>query len=85
MRHKVKWLDGGREPQCPPDPLYPEGVHLRCSAREVCQVDLPYPAPRCGVYIIECETCGLRYGVTTAGRPDDPRSVQLACWGKHDD
>lgn len=39
----------------------------------------PYPAPRCGSFVIECDVCGLRAIVTTAGRRDDPRSVRLPC------
>jgi hypothetical protein len=40
---------------------------------------LPYPAPRCGKYLINCETCGQTIMVTTAGRRDDPRTVKIAC------
>jgi hypothetical protein len=40
---------------------------------------LPYPAKRIGHYRIECELCGLRVACTTAGRPDDPRSIRIAC------
>jgi hypothetical protein len=34
---------------------------------------------RCGVWVVACHTCGLRVGITAAGRPDDPRTVRLAC------
>jgi hypothetical protein len=44
-----------------------------------CKADLPYPARRCGQYVIYCGTCGLRVMVTTAGRRDDPRSVLMNC------
>lgn len=43
-------------------------------------MELPYPAPRCGIYAVKCEKCGLLVGFTTAGRPDDPRKVTLACF-----
>ena len=77
----VEWFDRGREPQCKPNPNFPEGVDLDSSggSEPTCTVDLPYPAVRCGYYFIECETCGLRAIATTAGRPDDPRSIKLAC------
>lgn len=77
----VEWMDSGREPQCPPDPSYPNGKPLLLADQFVkhCTVPLPYPAKRCGVYIIECSKCGLRVGVTTAGRPDDPHTLQIAC------
>jgi hypothetical protein len=78
---KIEWIDRGREPQCAPDPEYPNGKDVDGSegAPKTCFTELPYPAKRCGLYIVECETCGVRWGVTTAGRPDDPRSVKIAC------
>jgi hypothetical protein len=76
----VKWVDGHREPQCEPDPMFPQGKDLCIATGEPsCGVALPYPAKRCGLYIVECKKCGLRIGVTTAGRPDDPRSVRMTC------
>jgi hypothetical protein len=75
------WVDGGREPQCAPDPAYPEGKHLDISdgARLSCITGLDWPAPRCGYWLVECKECDLSVMVTTAGRPDDPRSIRLAC------
>ncbi len=80
-RLTVTWLDAKREPRVAPNPLYPKGkdVDVSAGAARSCSTPLPYPAPRCGVYMIECEDCGLRVGVTTAGRADDPRSVKIAC------
>lgn len=77
----VEWLDKGREPQCQPNPNFPNGRHVDLShdGDRVCFTDLSYPAKRCGLYVVECRTCGLRIGVTTAGRPDDPRSIKFAC------
>jgi hypothetical protein len=77
----VVWIDAGREPQYPPDPAYPQGIDLDLSngAFVTCTQKLPYPARRCGQYLITCKTCGLRTMVTTAGRPDDPRSLKLRC------
>lgn len=80
-KFKILWLDGGREPQCAPDPNYPNGIDLDCSANASlrCNVSLPYPAKRCGMYLVECKTCGTNILITTAGRLDDPRSVTIAC------
>jgi hypothetical protein len=80
---KVTWHDAGREPRSPPNPDYPEGIDLDLSrgTSKTCQTALPYPAKRCGQYLIACETCGLSTVVTTAGRVDDPRSVKLRCKG----
>ena len=77
----VEWMDSGREPQCPPNPKYPEGIDIDISngSGVSCLVELPYPARRCGLYRLHCRTCGFTAGVTTAGRPDDPRSVRIAC------
>jgi hypothetical protein len=81
MTLHVAWDDHGREPQCPPNPLLPDGLDVDVSegAKKTCAVALPYPAPRCGVWVICCDECGLSVGVTAAGRPDDPRSVKVAC------
>ena len=84
MTITVEWKDSGREPQCAPDPAYPNGKPIRLTDQarmgiKTCEVALPYPAKRCGLYCVKCDQCGLSVGVTTAGRPDDPVSVELAC------
>jgi hypothetical protein len=81
---KIDWIDRGREPQSAPDPAYPKGRDIDMSTWCVdgwpsCKADLPYPAKRCGTYIVECKLCGMIGAVTTAGRPDDPRSVRMGC------
>jgi hypothetical protein len=81
----AKWIDGGREPQAKPNPRFPDGVDLDLthgSARH-CKVKLPYPAKRCGYYALLCTRCRMSAVVTTAGRPDDPRSVMLPCKRKN--
>ena len=80
-KFQIKWIDGGREPQCAPDPKYPKGVDIDNSlgAAITCETVLPYPAKRCGHYLVECKVCGVRIVITTAGRIDDPRSLKLAC------
>lgn len=78
----AKWVDSGREPKCPPDPKFPDGLDLDASrgAARTCTIALPYPARRCGYYEILCPDCGMSIAVTTAGRRDDPRHVTLGCW-----
>ncbi len=78
---KAEWIDGKREPRCPPDPAFPDGIDLDVSHGAVasCHTLLDYPAPRCGYFVVTCETCNQRVVVTTAGRPDDPRSIKLGC------
>lgn len=82
MTFTVQWIDHGREPQCAPNPEYPSGVDVDCSqgANKTCSVALPYPARRCGYYSVRCDQCGFFAAVTTAGRPDDPRSLKVPCW-----
>lgn len=77
----VKWHDNGREPQVSPNPQYPYGVDVDLSngAMPSCQIAVPYPAKRCGMYEIRCDICGLSVAVSTAGRVDDPRSVRVRC------
>lgn len=80
---RVRWIDRGLEPKCPPNPKYPDGIDLRLIKADyhgpVCSNSLPYPAKRVGYFMIECMTCGQHTVVTTAGRPDDPRSLAMAC------
>jgi len=78
---KIEWIDSGREPKCPPDPRYPDGIEIdmAADAELICEVKLPYPAQRCGVYLVHCTQCGLETVITTAGRPDDPCSIRLPC------
>jgi hypothetical protein len=77
----VRWIDSGREPESQPHPGYPFGVDIDLTkgALQSCQIALPYPARRCGYYVIECSQCGIRTMITTAGRRDDPRSARIAC------
>jgi hypothetical protein len=76
----TKWHDHGCEPQCRPDPAFPQGKDIDISAgAKSCMTNLPCPAPRCGHYIVVCTECDRRIAVTTAGRPDDPRSVRVPC------
>lgn len=81
MTIRIRWVDSGREPVCKPDPAFPKGRDLDVSheAAKTCFATLPYPAPRCGYHVVICETCGFSAMVSTAGRPDDPRSVKLPC------
>lgn len=76
----IDWIDSGHEPVCAPDPNYPTGIDLDCArGKKGCTTALPYPARRCGYYLVRCKVCETTAAVTTAGRPDDPRSVKLEC------
>lgn len=81
MKFKIWWIDKQRFPQNQPNPEFPRGVDVDLSegATKTCKTKLPYPAPRCGVFAVECCECKQRVVITTAGRKDDPRSVKLAC------
>lgn len=79
-RFAIEWRDAGCEPECQPNPDYPEGVDVDGAfGAEACKADLSYPAKRCGMFVVECRLCGARLALTTAGRPDDPRSVTVPC------
>jgi hypothetical protein len=78
----ITWIDNFREPQCAPDPDYPNGVDIPSpfgDEKPACKTMLPYPAQRCGYYLVVCETCKSNALITTAGRPDDPRSATIPC------
>lgn len=85
MTIDVHFTDSGRDPKEKPDPKYPDGKHISLvefPIQKSCCRNLPWPAPRCGVYSIECRICGLVVAVTVAGRPDDPRTIVLPCKAK---
>ena len=77
----VTFEDSGREPVCQPDPDFPDGMEIDLSRgkKPSCDFDLPYPAPRCGMMIGRCKTCGVSFGITVAGRVDDPKRVTIPC------
>lgn len=77
----VRFIDSGREPQCKPDPRFPNGkqVNLATGFEKTCTRNVPYPAPRCGVYEVTCRTCGYKAAITVAGRQDDPCMVTMPC------
>lgn len=81
MTIKVDFLSHHRKAQCEPNPNYPDGIAVDLSegAGKTCTGALPYPAECCGVLIARCSVCGANAAVTTAGRPDDPRSIKFAC------
>lgn len=82
MTLKAEWVDHDRLPQCPPNPKFPNGIDVDTSdgAAKTCSIDLPYPTKGCGHYVIRCDICRMCFALTTAGRPDDPRTVTLACY-----
>lgn len=78
----VEWRASGRgEARCAPNPAYPEGIDIDASeGRQGCTVELPYPAPECGMWMVKCQACGRGIvAITAAGRRDDPRTVKIPC------
>ena len=81
-RFSVVWQDFEREPKCDPNPDFPDGKDVVLPMSPIaksCKVVLDCPAPRCGAYQVQCRECGIFVTITTAGRPDDPRSVTMPC------
>lgn len=77
----IKFIPSGRgAAQCPPNPEFPKGVMIDAAGEKTaCAVTLPYPAPECGMFMLECRICGMKVAVTAAGRPDDPMIVRVPC------
>lgn len=78
----VSFVDEGREAQFPPNPDYPDGIDVnlqRSPGAPSCTTPLPYPAPRCGKFVVRCNLCNWTGIITAAGRPDDPRSLTVPC------
>lgn len=81
-QHDVRFKASGRgKAQCAPNPAYPDGIDLDATRpdEQTCLIALPYPAPECGYFVVDCHLCRMTIMITAAGRPDDPRSVRLPC------
>jgi hypothetical protein len=81
-QHSITFLPSGRgAAQGPPDPNYPHGIQLDLAqgASPSCTIDLPYPAPECGLFLIKCPLCEVNIAVTCAGRVDDPTRIIIPC------
>ncbi len=74
----VTFVPSGRgKAQCPTNPDFPYGKALDlCNGKLGIWVELPYPAPECGAFIIVGECIGS-VAVTAAGRADDPTKVKV--------
>lgn len=81
---EINFVRSGRgKARCAPDARYPDGVTIDLAGPAPgCRVLLPYPAPECGYFRVECRTCGMGVYITAAGRPDDPRIVSVPCLAK---
>jgi hypothetical protein len=80
--HKVTFVPSGRgKARCSPNPNYPEGIAFddTPTGTSGTTIILPYPAPECGYWDIQCGICGQRFAITAAGRPDDPVSIKHIC------
>src|SRR5882672_6529610 len=68
----VDWIDRGRSPRNPPNPLFPKGIDMDVTfgAARFCSTLLPYPAKRCGYFVVRCTLCKTSIVITTAGRAD---------------
>ena len=85
MTFDVAFIDKGHKANCKPDPKYPDGMPVNLAPNPIvktCTRNLPYPAPRCGLYVVTCRQCGFDAILTVAGRPDDPNMVTMPCRGR---
>lgn len=80
IEHEIAFVKSGRgKAQCAPNPDYPNGIAIKINETPKCEAVLPYPAPECGHWKIECCLCRTTVAVTAAGRPDDPISIEIPC------
>jgi hypothetical protein len=82
----VRFIDTGIRSTQKADSRYPDGKALilllvGCDVQKTCTRNLPYPAPRCGSYEVECAVCGFRALFPVTGRPDDPNMITMPCKG----
>lgn len=80
----IEFIKSGRgKAQCPSDPDYPNGLAIPkpIGSGACCKVALPYPAPECGMWRVQCRDCKALVLITAAGRADDPVSFYLPCQG----
>lgn len=86
MSFDITFQPSGRgKAQCEPNPAFPNGIKLDATinnSQKSCLIELSYPAPECGLWMIECKECGLTLAVTAAGRTEDPISVCVPCKAK---
>lgn len=77
MTLKAKWIDGHREPQCSPDPTFPDGIDVIALSGlgPACQTDLPYPAKRCGHFVVTCTMTDSLAATTRAMSLADVSSI----------
>lgn len=83
MTIDVRFIDGGMTATERPNPRFPDGMRVNLAKdlilTKTCSRNLPYPAPRCGMYEVTCRTCGFKAIITVAGRADDPNCVTMPC------
>lgn len=86
IKFDIQFHANGRgKAKCDPNPDYANGKLIDMTYGNPipsCSVDIPYPAPECGVWIIKCKECDFIGGLTAAGRADDPAKVILQCKNK---
>lgn len=78
----IEFVPSGRgKARCAADPRYPKGIAVPCPPedKQFCFVELPYPAPECGFWLVSCSDCGSTAAITAAGRADDPVSFYMPC------
>jgi hypothetical protein len=82
MTIDIKFIDSGYKSEEKPDPDFPNGRRINVDGplpTALCCFNLPYPAPRCGTYEIECRDCPAKFSTPVNGRDDDPRVITMPC------
>lgn len=83
---RVEFVKSGRgKAQEPPDPRYPNGIFIPGDPKiKNCKIELPYPAPECGYWLVKCNDCHALVMITAAGRIDDPIGFNMPCKRKEE-
>lgn len=83
-KFKITFAPSGRgKARCPANPAFPHGMIIDlANDKKGCVANVPYPAPECGLWIVECHKCGTSAAATTAGRTDDPITIIIQCKDK---
>ena len=82
MTIDVYFIDAGHRSDERPDPAFPTGRRVNIDGplpTALCCYNLPYPAPRCGTYVVECLECPVRHEIPVNGRSDDPYIITMPC------
>jgi len=75
----IEWYDSKITSNTVPEQDSPKNILVYDEHKLFCKISLPYPAKRCGMYVVKCNECGNVVGIPTTGKVDDPCSITINC------